>query len=83
MKPDGLHVSGIKGNPIEVKSLDIVDCVLQERVTRGDSHECVIETDGESRWGDPVDGEEEVHWLEALYVEIKVYATHFVENQGI
>jgi len=54
--------------------------VLQEGVTGGDSHERVVEANGEARWGDPVDGEEEVHWLEALDVEIKVYATHFVEN---
>lgn len=47
----------------------------------GDSHECVVQANGESRWGDPVDGEEEVHWLETLYVEIKVYATHFVEDK--
>ena len=48
---------------------------------RGDSHKCVVNTDGKSRRGDPVDGEEEVHWLEALYVEIKVYATKLVEDK--
>ena len=50
-------------------------------MSRGDSHKCVVDADGKSRRGDPVDGEEEVHWLEALYVEIKVYATKFVENK--
>ena len=48
---------------------------------RGDSHKCVVDTDRKPRRRDPVDGEEEVHWLEALYVKIKVYATEFVEDE--
>ena len=54
--------------------------MFQEGVTGGDGHECVVEANREARGRDPVDGEEEVHWLEALYVEIKVYATHFIKN---
>jgi len=77
---DDLHVSGVKGNPVEVESIEVINRVLQEGVPGGDSQERIVEADGEPRWGDPVDGEEEVHWLETLYVEIKVYATHFVEN---
>ena len=80
-KTDDSHVSGIKGNPVEVEPLDVVDCVLQEGVPGSDGHERVVQADRESRRGDPIDGEEKVHWLEALYIEIKVYATHFVENK--
>lgn len=47
----------------------------------GDSHECIVDANREPGWGDPVDGEEEVHRLETLYVEVEVYATHFVENK--
>jgi len=76
-----LHVGGIKGNPVEVESLDVVNGMLQEGVPGSNGHERVVNTDGESGRGDPVDGEEEVHWLEAFDVEIKVYATKFVENK--
>jgi len=49
-------------------------------MTGGGSHERVVEANREARRRDPVDGEEEVHWLEALYVEIKIYAAHLVKN---
>jgi hypothetical protein len=55
--------------------------VLQERVSRSDSHERIVETDGESRRGYPVDGEEEVQWFQAFYIEIKIYAAHLVKNK--
>jgi len=55
--------------------------MLQEGVPGGSSHERVVDTDGKSGRGDPVDGEEEIHWLEAFNVEIEVYATKFVENK--
>ena len=80
MKTDGLHVGGVKGNPIKVESIEVIYHVFQERVTGSCGHERVVEAKGEARRRDPVDGKEEVHWLEALYVKIKVYATHFVEN---
>ena len=80
-KADDLHGRSIKGNPIEVKPLNVVDCMLQEGVPGGSSHERVIDANGESRWGDPVDGEEKVHWLETLYVKVKVYAAYFVEDE--
>jgi len=79
--PGGEHVGGIKGDPIEVESLDVVDCMLEEWVSGRSGHKCVVYTNGESRWGYPVDGEEKVHWLETFYVEIKVYAAHFIENK--
>jgi len=75
------HVGDVKGIPIEVESLDIVDGMLQERVARSDSHKRVIETDGETRWGYPVNSKEKVEWFQAFYVEVKVYATKLVENQ--
>lgn len=80
-KTEGLHVSDIKGDPVEVESLDVVDCVFQEGMPRGDGHERVVKANRKPWWGDPVDGEEEVHRLEALYIEIEVYAAHFVENK--
>ena len=79
-RTDDLHVGGVKGNPIEVESVEVIDYMFQEGVTGSGSHERVIEANGEARRRDPVDGEEEVHWLAALYVKIQVYATHFVEN---
>lgn len=48
---------------MEVKSLDIVDGVLQERVARSDGHEGIIETDGETGRGYPVNGKEKVEWF--------------------
>lgn len=50
-------------------------------MTRSGSHERIIETDGETRRGYPVNSKEKVEWLKAFYVEIKVYATQLVENQ--
>ena len=50
-------------------------------MSRGGGHESIIETDGETGRGYPVNGEEKVEWFQAFYVEVKVYATHFVENQ--
>ena len=49
----GLHICNIQGNPIEVKSLDVIGCVFQERVPRGGSHKRVVNADGKSRRGDP------------------------------
>lgn len=60
LKRDSVHVRYIKGIPVEVKSLDIVDGVLQERVPRSDSHESIVEPNRESRRGYPVNGKEEV-----------------------
>ena len=80
-KMDDVHVGSIEGNPVEVESLDIVNGMLQEGVTGGSSHERVVNADREPGRGDPVDGKEEVHWLEAFDVEVNVYAAKFVENK--
>lgn len=48
---------------------------------RGDSHKRVVDADWKSRRGDPIDGEEEIHRLEALDVEDEVYTTKLVENK--
>ena len=50
-------------------------------MARSDSHERIIETDGEPRRGYPIDSKEKVEWFQAFYVEIKVYAAQLVENQ--
>src|SRR5579872_1056733 len=76
-----IHVSDIKGVPIEVESLDIIDGMFEKRVARSGDHERIVETNGETRRGYPVNGEEEIHWLEALYIKIEVYAAQFVENK--
>ena len=81
MRTDYLHVGGIERNPFEVESLDVIDCVFHERVPGSGSHKRVVYANGESRRGHPVDGEEEIHRLEALYVQVKVYTTHLIENK--
>lgn len=80
-KTVGLHIGGIKGNPVEVESLNVINRMLQEGVSRSSGHERIIDSDGQPRGRDPVDGKEEVQWLEAFDVEIKVYAAKLVENK--
>ena len=78
---NSIHVGDIKGIPIEVKSLDVINSVLQERMARGDGHERIVETDRKAGWRYPINGEKEVEWLQAFYIEIKIYAAQFVENK--
>lgn len=41
-KRDCVHVGNIKGVPIEVKSLDVVDGVLEEGMTGSNGHEGIV-----------------------------------------
>lgn len=77
----GLHVSGIEGYPVHIIALEVVNGVFEERMTGCCSHKSVVDSGGNPGWGNPVYSGEEVQRDFACDVEIKVYASEFVEDE--
>lgn len=80
-KKQRVHICRIQRHPIHIKPLQVVDRMLEERVSGADSHERIVNACRDARWRNPIDSREEIERDLAFDVEIEVDSTVLVQHE--